>query len=120
MKSDSCWGNLEGHVTRKHPEYLQEMLDARDKRLWIPESCIIAHETQLSMTSFCPPGVEKVYGWLDWILSSLHPFSFVTDEKTRLYTSLPSIDVRTFIKYLHLLVRRVENKINQELVCAYV
>ena len=53
----------------------------------------------------------NIFSWLDWICNDLKPFSSVESEKPRTYTKLNPISRNTLTKYLHLISRKIEQKI---------
>jgi len=114
-KSNSGWGNLHLHVVRKHPNHIEEMDDARAQKLWCPTKGYQVDRAQVPITSFMPKGAQKVYGWLDWVITNLFPFSFVENEKNREYSNLEKTDRKTFMKYMFAVVKRVEDKIAKEM-----
>ncbi|KAL0217490.1 hypothetical protein RCL1_008071 [Eukaryota sp. TZLM3-RCL] len=46
---------------------------------------------------------STIYGWLDWTITGISPFSFVDSELTRRYTTLKPICSNTLLKYMELL-----------------
>ena len=114
-RSSSGWGNLHLHVTRRHPDHLAEMRQAHLQREWLPDSGFQVDRSQVRITSFVPRGADKIYGWLDWVISNLFPFSFVENAKNREYSHLDKTDHKTLMKYMFLLVKRVERKIANEM-----
>jgi hypothetical protein len=115
QKSGSGWGNLENHVMKRHPNHVDEMVLAQEQGLWCPLKAFLIDRSQVLITSFMPRGATKIYGWLDWVISNLNPFSFVENPKNREYSKLDSTDHKTFKKYMLLLVKRVENKIKDQM-----
>ena len=68
---------------------------------------------QQTLTSFCAN--SNMYGWLDWVGSDLRPFSFVDGQLTKKYSNLKPITRTTFVKYLHLVLKAVEEEISKTL-----
>ena len=67
-----------------------------------------------AMDAYIRPVTEKarsVYGWIDWIVESCLPFSIVTNERFRKYSSLKPISKNTLQKYCKLLVAYVKEKL---------
>ena len=54
-----------------------------------------------------------IYSWLDWIFSDLHNFNFVEKEKTREYSKLTNITIKTLLKYAEQLTIKVEGRIKK-------
>ena len=66
----------------------------------------------LSLQSIKLKKGDTYYGWIDWICSTLRPFSFVTDDINRQYSKLEKTSYPTLIKYMKVLTKRVEQKLN--------
>ena len=58
---------------------------------------------------FVGEDAKDLYAWLDWIINSVLPFSFIEQELTPKYTKLKPISRPTFMKYLDLLTKQVES-----------
>ena len=89
------WSNLDQH-TKSH-----EKEDARAAN-------------QQTLKSFCANS-NNMYCWLYWVVSDLRPFSFVDGQLTKNYSNLKPITRTTFLKYLHLVVKAVEEEISKAL-----
>ena len=50
---------------------------------------------------------------MDWIFSGLHNFNFVEKEKTREYSKLTNITVKTLFKYAEQLIIKAEGRIKK-------
>jgi hypothetical protein len=76
--SSKEYANLVSHVTAAHPEYAE--LTEGDVR-----------NTVLIKNSFYNQKVRTYWGWLDWIIGDLLPFSCCEKPKTRPHSKVPPI-----------------------------
>lgn len=101
-KFQSCKGytNLQAHIIAAHPEYVSLTNDTKKNQMLIEEA-------------FCPSKVRTLWGWLDWVIGDLLPFSFVEKQRVRRHSKLPSISVESFMQTMVLLTGAVEEKIKK-------
>ena len=62
-----------------------------------------------------PDRVVNVISWLDWIVMEGKPFNTVQKERTRKYSKLKPISIKTFMKYMRVLTKSVEKAVAAEL-----
>ena len=93
--------NLITHIKKFHPNYHKETN---------------RNQSTLSVAFTIPTSApaKNAYCWVKWVCLSLKPFSFV-DELTRQFSNLSSISINTFMKYMHLVTKEVEQGISQKL-----
>ena len=83
--------NLFSHVKQKHTDFADQIYSSKSK---------------LDFT--IPEDTKRLYGWLEWVIMTGQPFSFVDNNLT-------PITRPTLMKYLQILVREEEKKIESEL-----
>jgi hypothetical protein len=93
------WSNLMDHLTRAHSDTLG---DAKKK-----ETGPIVH--------FFPKKNTNLFGWVQWIVSDLLPFSFCERPMTRKFTRLSPISTESLLQAMNDLTTKVENKIRKRL-----
>jgi hypothetical protein len=54
---------------------------------------------------------KKYFGWMEWIIKSNLPFTFVEDEWTRIYTNLEPICTKTLMKMINLVSEQLVSTI---------
>ena len=69
-----------------------------------------------SLDDFCVSSKAKnIYSCLEWVICGAHPYSFVEDKLNRKYANIELISRNTFVKYLGLLTRKVEESVQKAL-----
>ena len=100
QKKGTGWSNLFNHIKAQHPEW-KDRANQGMQTLQFPK------KEPISVTS----SVENMYGWIDWVVGDLRPFSFVEEERTRRYTNLKPVCSKTLKSKMSLLTEEVERKI---------
>ena len=97
-KKKKGYENLLSHVKQKQTDFADQMYSSNSK---------------LDFTF--PQKTKNLNGWLDWVIMTGQPFSFVDNNFTPKSCKLTPITSPTFMKYLQSMVKEVENKIESEL-----
>ncbi len=123
-KTGSGYTNLFDHVKNQHKNYVSVLNSAKEAG-WNEKTMNTGHDilrqispqstNQTTIHSFVPKKANNIYGWLNWVITSGQPFSFVEEPTTRMYTNLQRISRKTFVKYMNLTVIQVEKKISSML-----
>ena len=90
--------HLFSHVKQKHNDFADQ---------------IYSSNSRLDLT--IPEETKNLYGWLDWVIMTDQPISFVDYNLTQKKCKLTPITRPTFMNYLQILVKEVEKKIEWEL-----
>ena len=98
-RSGTSYNNLLTHVQSAHPNAYRTILADNSTA-----QCELEDY-------FCTSKSSQLYGWMDLVINSLLPFSFVESPKIRKHVKHESISVNTFMKYLALTTEIVEEKI---------
>jgi hypothetical protein len=98
-KSSRSYTNLQAHIVSAHPEHASLTSNSKSNQRLI-EDCFYSLK------------VKSYYGWLDWVIGDLLPFSFVEKKRVRNHCKLLPISVDTFMKMMRLLTEKVEQKIS--------
>ena len=93
------WSNLFSHGKSHHEEEYNKSSNQSE-----------IHFSQVASSKITKKG-KNVYLWINWICSSLKPFSFVDNELFREYSRLEPICSNSLKKYMELLTKKVEAKI---------
>lgn len=80
------YANLFDHVKKQHPDYEQEIDD-------------VARGNQAHI-QFYDRKTLNIFAWLEWIVMSMLPFTFLESDLTRKNVKLEPISRNTFTKYL--------------------
>ena len=94
QKKGSGTTNLMNHLKYKHSSYQEEM-----------------DRGEVPTIQFASPKAQNMYSWLDWIVTGGLPFSSVLNPLFRKYSKLQPISLDTYMKYMSLLTRNVEEVI---------
>jgi hypothetical protein len=101
------WTNLKSHIVGgQHPEW-PDVLEALKKNGKGP--------LDNHFTSKITSKAKNLFGWLEWIVMTDQPKSFVENTYNRKHTKLDPIGRVTFDKYLDLACSAVQDKIAEEL-----
>lgn len=95
-KKGRGWSNLMDHISRQHHDTLEE-----------------AKKKSGQISHFFTKKDSNLFGWVDWIVSDLLPFSFCERPAARKYTRLSPIAVETLMSAINLLTVKVEEKIKK-------
>ena len=98
QKKNTGWTNLANHIKSQHGE---------DPKSVPTGQATISFAKSKRVTS----KGSNIYCWLNWVCSSLKPFSFVDDVLTREYTKLEPISHNSLKKYMELVTKEVEKRI---------
>ena len=93
-KNTGC-SNLFAHIKSQYPK----------------ENLCDSSQSKISIAPTVTKKSSNIYGWLNWVCSSLKPFSFVEDELNREYSKLEPISVNSLKKYLGLVTKEFEKRI---------
>jgi len=107
-KKGSGYTNLMSHLNDKHPNWPEIY---GNFLLSNPQS---AKSTSGSMF-FKNPKVIKIYSWLDWVVTNNLPISCVSKKEFREYSKLEGISENTFMKYLRLVEKKIDENLKKEL-----
>ena len=102
QKKNTGWTNLANHIKSQHGE---------DPKSVPTGQATISFAKSKRVTS----KGSNIYCWLNWVCSSLKPFSFVDDVLTREYTKLEPISHNSLKKYMELVTKEVEKRIQSAL-----
>ena len=91
QKKNTGWTNLANHIKSQYGE---------DPKSVPTGQATISFAKSKRATS----KGSNIYCWLNWVCSSLKPFSFVDDVLTREYTKLEPISHNSLKKYMELVV----------------
>jgi hypothetical protein len=95
----SGYGNLIGHIKTDHKDW-EDVMKAKDKK--VP-------------SAFVNRKGANIFNWLEWIVMSNLPFTFVEDPLTRKQSKYESISDETIKKYLMLVTENVEKRVADDL-----
>ena len=98
-KTSRGYTNLQAHNISSHPEYTLLTDDST------------TNQQLISDCFYSPKAKSSNWGWLDWVIGDLLPFSFVEKNRARHNCRLSPIGVDTFMKIMKLLTETVERKI---------
>ena len=98
-KAGSSYQNLVSHVQSAHPDYLDVLSS--------DETVAQAQIDKYFQTS----KAGNLFGWIDFIVNALLPFSFVEKPIIRDHVKYKPTSLSTFMRYLSLLTEVVEQKI---------
>jgi hypothetical protein len=104
QKPSKGYGNLCKHILSSHccdPEELLKFIEGKI--------------STLSMESLYSSKERNMFAWIIYISESLRPFNTVEDKRLRAIVKLEPISVKTVIRQMHLLSKRVEQKIQRVL-----
>ncbi|DBA01274.1 TPA: hypothetical protein N0F65_010866 [Lagenidium giganteum] len=93
QKPGRGYTNLLAHIKSKHTYYAEEVRMSRDGTI-VDSAARNAHK------------------WLQWVVSSNLPFSFLDNPMTREHVDLKPVSSKMLRKYLHLVTSKVESKIS--------
>lgn len=96
----SGWTNLISHIRKQHPEQNFAKSDENYHQQKITNA--------FGGTTL---GAENIHNWLEWVCCELKPFSFIESELTRKNVKLQPISMKTFLKYMNLVTKKVESTI---------
>jgi hypothetical protein len=65
----------------------------------------------LNIRAISPKKVLNYFGWIEWVMMGLKPFSFVKNTLTRKYSNLEGISAEIAMLYVNILVNKVEDLI---------
>lgn len=100
FKSSKGYTNLQNHIESAHKDYIDSD---------------VSSEQQI-LTSFMYTSKVKTYwGWLDWVIGDLHPFSYVERQRNYTHGGLPRMSLDTFMIVMTKLTKAVECKISNML-----
>jgi hypothetical protein len=109
------------HIEAEHEDYMQaykNALEIKKTELCITEEQISSQgkkkkpTLQVTIEHFIPLTAQLYFGWIEWIVIGLYPFSFCEKEINRKYSNLKSaICVDTLMKYMKLICEEVEKTI---------
>ena len=102
QKKNTGWTNLANHIKSQHGE---------DPKSVPTGQATISFAKSKRVTS----KGSNIYCWLNWVCSSLKPFSFVDDVLTREYTKLEPISHNSLKKYMELVTKEVQKRIQSAL-----
>ena len=108
-QSGSGYKNLVSNVREKHPE---DLLALRNEPQH-PSSTASSLSTPVSF--IYGKRAEQLYGWIDFFVSGLQPFSIVSNAPYRKHTRYEEINREILGKYMRMLTVRDQEKIGQEL-----
>ena len=97
-KSSSGYTNLQAHIVGSHPECLKLTGNLKD-------------DQRLIADCFYSKKVKSYWGWLDWVIGDLLPFSFVEKSRVRENSKFEPISVDTMMNLMDLLTKKVEETI---------
>lgn len=102
-KNNSGWSNLFSHIKDSHSDYKSVIELSRSN------SCSRPLDFMINVK------VKNIFGWIEWIVMGMHPFTFCALELTHKYTNLKSICYNTFMKYFRIVSEHVEKIVAKEL-----
>ena len=89
---------LFSHVLQKHKNYQEEM-----------------NRTNPAVEFEVSENAKNIYGWLEWVIMTGQPFNFVDNELNKKHTKFTPISRPSFMRYLQLLTKKVERKVEESL-----
>ena len=98
-RTGTNYQNLISHVQAPHPDYFEKLCAGNDL------------DQSKMKNYFLTAKSSHIYGWIDFIVSGLLPFSFVEKHSIRKHIRHEDININTFMKYISGLTRAVEEKI---------
>ena len=105
QKTENGYHNLISHLKSQHPGF---------------ENAIkMASNQQYTITDFVPTKITTIYSWLEWIIMEGREFSFSEKELVRKYCKLEPIARSSFMKYMDLVTKRVEEDIGKSQPTTY-
>eukprot|EP00475_Leptophrys_vorax_P036822 TRINITY_DN6283_c0_g1_i1.p1 TRINITY_DN6283_c0_g1~~TRINITY_DN6283_c0_g1_i1.p1 ORF type:complete len:158 (+),score=53.77 TRINITY_DN6283_c0_g1_i1:264-737(+) len=114
--SGNGYSNLVSHIHSKHANYEEEIAQAKARgQDTVYFQCKEGPPNSGTLIAYIPLEAIKIASYADWVTSDLLPFSFVERDTIRKYSRLEKISVETLMKYLNLICKRVEQKVQAEL-----
>ncbi|KAL0213091.1 hypothetical protein RCL1_006717 [Eukaryota sp. TZLM3-RCL] len=101
IKKKSGFKNMMPHITKVHPNYLQEIRNARSLEEYFPKSPKLKYDSYAA--------------WLEWIVEDIEPFNFVERATVRKYSYLEAICSKTMKKIVVLTYMECIKKVSQTL-----
>eukprot|EP00171_Calliarthron_tuberculosum_P001888 IDg1888t1 len=101
-KAATSYENLLSHIRAVHPEHVDLLDDSTTNQVTMD-------------TYFRTEKAKNYFGWFDLVINCMLPFSFVQNQVAHEHVKHGQMSLSTFMRYLPILTRHVEEKIRNKL-----